>query len=112
MELLIENALNIGSDEFYRSSRYGLPLAVMLLNSEDRGAFNILEESVRQTDVIQQLSSDTIIIFLSHTELNEADHCIEKLKEKLDFTYTIRNFKGSEARFLKALFLENNDKTK
>ena len=111
MELLIENALNIGADEFYRSSRYVLPLSVMLVNSEDKNAFNILEENIRQTDIIQQLSRDSIIVFLSHTGINEANHFIEKVKEKFTFTYTVKEFKGSENRFLEALFLENSDKS-
>ena len=110
MELLIENALNIGADEFYRSSRYALPLVVMLVNSADKNAFNILEESVRQTDIIQQLDSNTIIIFLSHAGVNESNHCIEKFKERLEFTYTLREFKGSQSKFLEALFLENSKK--
>ena len=112
MELLIDNALNIGADEFYRSSRYGVPLVVMLINTQDRDAFNILESNVRQTDIIQQLESDMIIVFLSHTDIDESDYCIEKLKEKFSFTYTVKQFKGSEIIFLQSLFLENSEKIK
>ena len=111
MELLIDNALNIGSDEFYRSSRYALPLVVMLVNSEDKKAFNILEENIRKTDIIQQLDSETVIVFLSHTSFNEANHFIQKMEEKFSFSYTSKEYKGSETKFLKTLFLENSDKS-
>ena len=111
MELLIDNALNIGTDEFYRSSRYALPLVVMLINTEDRRAFDILEENIRKTDIIQQLDSETVIVFLSHTGINEANHFIEKMEEKFGFSYTAKEYKGSESRFLESLFVENSDKS-
>lgn len=108
MELLIENALNIGADEFYRALRYKLSLVVMLINSDDKNAFNILEKSVRKSDIIQQLNSDTIIVFLSHTNIQESTQFIENLKQKLNFTYTSAEFKSSEFKFLETLFLDNN----
>ena len=111
MELSIENALNIGSDEFYRASRYSLPLVVMLVNSDDKGAFNILEDSIRQTDIVQQLTSDSIIVFSSHTNYEKAGQFIEKIRDKFSFTYTAHEYNGAESKFLKGLFLENMDKS-
>ncbi len=108
MELLIENALNIGSDEFYRALRYKLSLVVLLINSDDKNAFNILEDSVRQSDILQQLDSDTIIVFLSHTNIQESNLFIEKIRNRFNFTYTIAEFKDSEFKFLKTLFLQND----
>ena len=110
MELLIESTLLIGADEFYRSSRYNLPLVVMLVNSTNNKAFDILEESIRQTDVIQQLTSDTTVVFLSHTNYKESELFVQKIKEKFDFTSTISEFKKEENTFLKTLFLENENK--
>ena len=108
MELLIGNALNIGTDEFYRAIRYKLSLAVMLINTSDNNAFNILEDNIRQSDIIQQLDSNTIIVFLSHTDLQKSTLFIDKIKDKFSFTYTIAEFKDSEVKFLETLFLDNS----
>ena len=115
MELLIENALNIGTDEFYRALRYRLCLVVMLINTEDKNAFNILEKIIRKSDVLQQIDSDTIIVFLSHTTKNESILFIDKIKDKFSFSYTVSEYngstyKGSEFKFLETLFLKNGDK--
>ncbi len=107
MELAIENALNIGADEFYRSSRYDLPLIVVLINSKNKKAFDILEGNIRQTDIIQQMSSNSIIIFLAHTNLDEANLFLSKVKSEFDFTYSLKEFSGNQDEFLKSLFLEN-----
>ncbi len=115
MEMLIENALNIGSDEFYRASRYRLSLAVMLINTKNKNAFNVLESIIRQSDVLQQIDSETIIVFLSHTTKDESTLFIEKIKDKFNFSYTVSEYNGainkeSEFKFLEALFLKNGDK--
>ena len=106
----IESALNIGADEFYRASRYNLPLVVLLVNSYDSQAFHILESSVRRTDILQQLTSDTVVIFLSHTNFQESEKFLQKLEDKFDFTYSASEFKDSQNTFLKSLFLENEEK--
>lgn len=110
MELDIDTALNLGSDEFYRSLRYKLSLTVILINSNEKDAFNILEKSIRKSDILQQLTSNTIIIFLSHTTLKESVYFIKKINEKLDFTYTMDEFKNSERSFLENLFQKNSVK--
>ena len=110
MELMIDNVLNIGEDEFYRAARYKLPLSVILVNSSDSKAFDILEENTRQIDIVQQLSSDLLIVFLSHTDHNNSLTFIEKLQEKLEFTYTNSEFKGSDLKCIRRLFSENKDK--
>ena len=110
VELLLDNILNIGDDEFYRAARYKLPLAVMLINSNDRNAFSVLEKSTRQSDIVQQLSSDMLIVFLSHTEYDKALLFVEKIEKELDFTYTISEFSGSEFDFIHDLFIENVQK--
>lgn len=111
MELLIENALIIGSNEFYRAVRYNVPLVVMLVNSDDRNAFSILEQNIRQTDIIQQLDTDTIVVFLSHTTMNEANKFIEKMQKLFQFTTTYKEFEDFEQKFLAELFRENEKKS-
>ncbi|WP_373036125.1 hypothetical protein [Sulfurimonas sp.] len=110
MELMIDNVLNIGVDEFYRASRYGLPLSVLLINSDNRRAFDILEENTRQVDIVQQLNSELLIVFLSHTDYKSSLTFIQKIKSKLNFTYTLGEFKDSEQEFVRTLFLDNRDK--
>jgi len=107
MELMIENVLNIGEDEFYRATRYKLPLCIILVNSNDSKAFDILDDNTRQIDIVQQLSSDLLIVFLSHTDCQKSLDFIEKIRNKLNFTYTMQEFKGSEFKFIKKLFIEN-----
>jgi hypothetical protein len=107
MDLLIENVLIIGSDEFYRASRYEVPLFVVLINTDNKDAFNILESYVRQTDVVQQLSSNLIVLLLAHTNYEESLFFMEKIKDKFDFTYTGAEFQNHETLFLETLFLEN-----
>ncbi len=104
---MLDNILNIGDDEFYRAARYNLPLAVMLINTNDKKAFNVLEKNTRQSDIVQQLSSDMLIVFLSHTKFDAAMVFVNKIKKEFDFTYTIREFKGSEFDFIHDLFIEN-----
>ena len=110
MELLIQNALNIGSEEFYRASRYKLPLVVILINTQNKKAFDILELSLRKTDLLQQLNSDTIIVFLAHTNYNDSMLFLQKIKEKFPFTYTMAEYKEYEEDFLEKLFVENEKK--
>ena len=107
MELLIENVLNIGSDEFYRASRYGMPLVVVLVNTEDKEAFDIFDENTRQTDIVQQLSSELLVVFLSHTNYQDSILFLEKMKDKLTFTHTSKEFVKSKEEFIKSIFLEN-----
>jgi len=109
MELDIETALNLGSDEFYRSVRYKIDLTVILINSNKKDAFNTLETNLRKSDIIQQLTSNTIIVFLSHTNLDNSALFIKKMKEKLDFTYTMDEYQNSEHTFLKKLFQKNSE---
>ncbi|EDZ62874.1 hypothetical protein SMGD1_2096 [Sulfurimonas gotlandica GD1] len=110
MELMIENVLNIGEDEFYRASRYKLPLSAILINSDDNKAFDILENNTRQIDIVQQLSSDLLIVFLAHTDHSNSLIFLDKIKNKFDFTYTSSEFIGSQLEFVRKLFLDNRDK--
>lgn len=110
MELLIENALNIGSNEFYRAIRYDISLVVMLINTEDRQAFEILESNIRQTDIIQQLDPCIIILFLTHTSVNEANAFLKNMHGKFDFTHTMAKFEDYEHKFLTELFAANESK--
>ena len=109
-ELLIENVLNIGTEEFYRHERYKTPLYILLLNTTDKNAFNILEENIRKTDVLQQLTSELLVVFLTHTEHDNALLFINKIKEKINFTYTLSEFKEPKLDFIESLFMENSKK--
>lgn len=110
MELLIDTVLNIGADEFYRASRYTLPLVVMLVNSENKNMFDVLENNVRQTDIVQQLSAETAVVFLSHTNYEQSLNFLNKIKNQFNFTYTLGEYKGSEYKFIENLALENEQK--
>ena len=102
--------LDIGSDEFYRAARYQTPLAVILLNSKDKNIFDIIEKNLRTTDMIQQLSTELIVVFLSHTAHDDAILFINKIKEAVDFTCTVEEYKGFRVKFIENLFLENEKK--
>ena len=115
MDMLIENALNIGTDEFYRALRYRLCLTVILINTDDKEAFSILEKIIRKSDVLQQIDADTIIVFLSHTTKNESTLFIDKIKDKFNFSYIVSEYDGAkekqnEFKFLESLFIKNGDK--
>ena len=110
MELLIQNVLQIGADEFYRSFRYEIPLSVMLINSDDDNAFAILDVSTRQTDIVQQLRADLIVVFLTHTDYDHALLFIENMEKEFKFTSTIIEFQGSEIEFVQNIFMENSKK--
>ena len=111
MELMVDNVLIIGEDEFYRANRYKLPLTVLLVNSCNTKAFDILEENTRQIDIVQQLSSDLLIVFLSHTDHTKSLKFLEKIKDKFDFTYTCKEFIELELDFVRKLFLDNSSKS-
>ena len=107
MELSIENVLNIGADEFYRTDRYKLPLAVILINTKDIKAFDILDSCTRQTDIVQQLNADLLVVFLVHTTYKDALSFINKINDKLSFTYTLDEYKQSHLEFVKDMFKQN-----
>ena len=107
MELIIDNVLNIAADEFYRASRYKLSLAVILINSRDEKAFDILDEHIRQSDIVQQLSSELVVVILTHTNHESTLLFVNNIKSKFDFTYTAGEFKGDESSFIKKLFSDN-----
>ena len=110
MDLLVDNVLIIGADEFYRTSRYETSLFVVLINTNDKNAFNILENAIRQTDILQQLDSELLVLFLTHTNHEESLFFMHKIKNQFDFTYTMAEFKGYESEFIETLFLENSKK--
>jgi len=98
---------DVGDDEFYRTARYQIPLVVVLINSSDKSIFNIIDDNIRQTDIIQQLSADLIVVFLTHTDYEASLLCMEKIKKIVDFTYTLDEYKGLKPTFIKNLFIEN-----
>ena len=110
MELLMDIVSNIGDDEFYRSYRYDVPLVVVLINSRDKNIFDIIDEDIRQADIIQQLSSELIVVFLTHTNYTDALLYLDKIKRKADFTYTLAEYKELKSEFIEKLFLENEKK--
>lgn len=107
MELIIDNVLNIGAEEFYRANRYKLFLSVILVNSSDEKAFDILYEHIRQSDIVQQLTPELTVVILTHTNHKNTMLFINNIKPKFDFTYTAGEFKGDEFSFIKKLFLDN-----
>jgi len=110
MELMIDNILNIGADEFYRANRYKLSLSVILINSSDEKAFDIIEENMRQSDIIQQLGSELIVVFLTHTNDTNGTLFIKNIEPLFNFTYTLNEYKNNELRFVQNLLLENAKK--
>ena len=78
MELTMDVVSNIGDDEFYRAERYQVPLVVALINSKDKKIFDIIDKNIRRTDIVQQLSSELIVVFLTHTNYKDSSACIEK----------------------------------
>jgi len=110
VDLIKQNILDIGSDEFYRASRYKVPLLVILVNTNDKNAFNVLDKCTRQTDIVQQLSSELLVVYLSHTGSKDADAFINKIKKELDFTYTFSEYINDEFEFIHKLLVENSQK--
>lgn len=107
MGFIINTVLDIGNDEFYRAARYQIPLSVALINSNDKHMFYILEKNLRTTDMIQQLTSDLLIVFLSHTNYKNGVSFIHKIEQDVEFTYSLGEFKGAKDNFIKKLFLDN-----
>lgn len=112
MEVLLDNILNIGDDEFYRASRYESPLVAILVNSKDNSAYDIFNKNTRQTDIVRQLTQNLTIIFLTHTDYQHSVAFLDKVKEQLDFTYTMSEFDGSEFDFIHDLYVNNIEKHK
>lgn len=110
MDLLIDTVLNLGEDEFYRASRYNTHLAIILVNSKDKNIFDVIDESIRQTDLVQQLTSELLVVFLTHTDRKASLLCINKIKSMIDFTYTLAEYKGSRVELINKLFLDNEKK--
>lgn len=110
MDLIVQTILDIGIDEFYRSSRYKVPLVVVLINSNDKNAFKILEKHTRRTDIVQQLSAELLVVYLPHIRSENAYHFIKNMKEKLNFTYTMGEYKDNESEFIYNLLVQNSKK--
>lgn len=110
MDLLAQIILDVGSDEFYRATRYKTNLVVVLVNSDDKHAFDILERVTRQTDIVQQLNSALLVVYLPHTTEDEAIHFVDKIHNELDFTYTLNEYNGNDFEFIYKLLVENSKK--
>lgn len=108
MGFIMDTVLDIGHDEFYRAARYQIPLTVLLVNSTNKDIFDLMEKNLRKTDMIQQLASDLIIVFLSHTNYKNGISFAQKIEKDIDFTYSIDEFKGSKESFVNNLFEQNN----
>jgi hypothetical protein len=109
MESSVQTVLDIGSDEFYRAMRYQIPLSVLLINSTNKSIFDTLENSIRATDIIQQISSELFVVFLTHTDLKNANAFMENLKEEVEFSATVDEYKGFKDEFILNLFLKNQE---
>ena len=107
MESSIETVLEIGREEFYRAARYQIPLSVLLINSDDKDLFNNLEKSLRPTDIIQQLSRELLVVLLTHTDLQNANTFVKNINKKIDFTFTLDEYKGFRVKFIEDLFASN-----
>lgn len=107
MEYAIETVLDIGSEEFYRAARYQIPLSVLLINSDDKNIFNRLEKSLRPTDIIQNITHELIVVFLTHTNLENAIKFANNIKEHIPFSVTVDEYKGFRVKFIETLFANN-----
>lgn len=110
MELLISTVLHLGEDEFYRVNRYETHLSVALINSTDKKLFEAIDKNIRQTDLLQQLDSALLVVFLTHTNYKASFQCIKKIKKVINFTYTMAEYKESSTEFVQKLFLDNSKK--
>lgn len=107
MGFIIDTVLDIGHDEFYRAARYQIPLTIILVNSSDKNIFYLLEQNLRKTDMLQQLSSNLLVVFLAHTKYKDGLSFIQNMEKEIGFTYSLDEFKGSKDSFINKLFLEN-----
>lgn len=104
MGFIMDTVLDIGHDEFYRAARYQIPLTVVLVNSKNKEIFDLMDQNLRKTDMIQQLTSDLIIVFLSHTNYKNGISFVQKIEKDIEFTYSLDEFKGSKDSFVNNLF--------
>jgi len=107
MQYSIETVLDIGNEEFYRAARYQIPLSVLLINSRDKNIFDILEELLRPTDIIQQITHELIVVFLTHTNIENANTFVDNIKEHVNFSATVDEYKGFRVEFIQNLFKNN-----
>ncbi len=107
MEYEIQTVLDIGNEEFYRAARYQIPLSVLLINSNDKDLFNKLEKSLRPTDIIQQISHELIVVFLTHTNFEKAESFVGNINKTIDFTFTLDEYKGFKVKYIEDLFEQN-----
>jgi len=112
MQYSIETVLDIGNEEFYRAARYQIPLSVLLINSRDKNIFDILEELLRPTDIIQQITHELIVVFLTHTNIENANTFVNNIKEHVNFSATVDEYKGFKVEFIENLFTDNQQTMK
>jgi hypothetical protein len=110
MDFEVDVIVDIGSEEFYRAVRYQTPLSVILLNSKDKDIFSLIEKNTRPTDIIQQISSALIVIFLPHTSKEHACTFMKNIEEFAKFTCVVGEYKGFKTEFVQNLFIENEKK--
>lgn len=110
MDFAVDIVLDLGDDEFYRANRYHIPMCVLLVNSQNKDVFNIFEKSLRQTDMIQQLTAELIVVFLTHATYDDATLYLNKIDDSLNFTCTVGEYSDSKVDFIKNLFIQNNKK--
>ena len=69
-EAEVSTILQIGDDELYRATRYKVPLSFVLLKTKE--SFDDIIAHTRRSDITQQITTDIMCVYLTHTDHSEA----------------------------------------
>ena len=77
-EDIINVVMDIGDDIYYSSKRYKVDTTTIIIKS--KFLFTYFDDYSRQIDVVQQLTSDLLVVILPHTNKEQAVKYIDKMK--------------------------------
>ncbi len=92
-QTVLEDLLSL---EFYRFKRYKVPIALALIQTNNKDLFSTSEKNIRKTDLMQQIDTDLYAIIYTHTSSKggqiSLDHIFEELPgDTSDLTFVIED---------------------
>ena len=82
-DINIQAVSELLSLEFYRFKRYRIPITLVLVETEDRSFYEVVESKVRKTDIFQQIDKNLYAIIYSHTDAVGSSMAVDNILETL-----------------------------
>lgn len=82
-DINIQAVSELLSLEFYRFKRYRIPITLVLVETDDRMFYEVVESKIRKTDLFQQIDKNLYAIIYSHTDAVGASMAVDNILDSL-----------------------------